>query len=113
MKQQLKKWISVTACLFFVFAATAQPQKKSPRWLPENGYWVIESNTQTPKNHIVHFYTNDNVQIYSEKINGRKLNVNQRKVKMKLKEVLDLSMTAWIKNQHPEADKDYLAVLLK
>lgn len=113
MKQQLKKWIAVTACILFAFAGFAQKNKKLPGWLPENGYWVMESNVHTPKNHIVRFYTNNNVLIYSENISGKKLNINQRKVKMKLKEVLDLSMTAWIKNQHPEADKNYLAVLLK
>ncbi len=113
MKQQLKKWIAVTACMLLVFTAMAQQKKRLPRWLPEDGYWVTESNIHAAKNHIVRFYTNDNVLIYSEKITGTKLNINKRKVKMKLKEVLQLSMTAWKKNKHPEADKDYLAVLLK
>jgi hypothetical protein len=113
MKQQLKKWIAVTSCMLFVFAGMAQQNKKLPGWLPENGYWVVESNLHSPKNHIVRFYTLGNVLIYSEKISGTKLNINQRKVKMKLKEVLELSVSAWKKNKYPEADKDYLAVLLK
>lgn len=113
MKQQIKKWIAVTACILLVFAGTAQQKKKSPGWLPENGYWIVESNLHTPKNHIVRFYNLDNVLIYSEKISGTKLNIAKRKVKMKLKEVLELAVTAWKKNKYAEADKDYLAVLLK
>ena len=66
MKQQLKKWIAVTGFMLLVFTGMAQQNKKSPAWLPENGYWIVESNLHTPKNHIVRFYTLDNVLIYSE-----------------------------------------------
>jgi hypothetical protein len=113
MKQQLKKWIAVTTCMLFVFTGMAQQNKKLPGWLPVNGYWVVESNVHTPKNQVVRFYTNNNELVYSETISGRKLNINQRKVKMKLKDVLELAVAAWKKNNYPEADKDYLAALLK
>ncbi len=113
MKQQLKKWIAVTGFMLLVFTGMAQQNKKSPAWLPENGYWIVESNLHTPKKHIVRFYTLDNVLIYSERISGKKLNIDKCKVKMKLKQVLELTVTAWKKNKYPEADKDYLAVLLK
>ncbi len=113
MKQQIKKRIAVIVCVLLVFSGMTQPKKKLPGWLPENGYWIVESNLHSPKNHIARFYNLDNVLIYSEKINGTKLNIDKRKVKMKLKEVLELAVTAWKKNKYAEADKDYLAVLLK
>lgn len=62
---------------------------KFPGWVSEKGYWVVESNIHSPLDHVVSFYTNDNQLIYKETLTGVKLNPEKRKVKMKLKKILE------------------------
>jgi hypothetical protein len=42
-----------------------------------------------------------------------KLNPDKKKVKMKLKEVLEASVLVWQKSKQPEANKDYVTAKLK
>lgn len=62
---------------------------KFPGWVSEKGYWVVESNIHSPLNHVVSFYTNDNKLIYKETLTDIKLNPEKRKVKLKLKKILE------------------------
>lgn len=73
-------------------------QPRFPKWISEKGYWVIESNIKTPKSSIVRFYTNDRHLIYTEKVEGVKLNVKKKKTLMNLKNVLEKVVYAWEKN---------------
>lgn len=74
-------------------SAVSAPLK--PVWLPENGYWVVESNLKTPKHSIVYFYADDDTLIYKEELNGVKLNLKKDKTKMKLKKLLESALWAW------------------
>lgn len=79
-----------------VVAQDKQPVKPAiPRWAPEEGYWVAESNKHQPKQCTIFFYTNEHTLIYKEKIEGVKLNLNSSRVKMRLKKVLETSLIAW------------------
>lgn len=75
------------------FAQLISSQKdrrpKFPSWVSDKGYWVVESNINSPLNHIVRFYNNDNELLYRENLTGVKLDPEKRKVKMKLKKVLE------------------------
>ncbi|MES2891102.1 MAG: hypothetical protein V4725_03795 [Bacteroidota bacterium] len=62
---------------------------KPPRWHSDKGYWVIESNVKTPHQSIVRFFNADRQLIYTENINGVKLDCSKRKTLMKLKRVLE------------------------
>jgi len=74
---------------------TSETAAPKPAWLPEYGYWVVESNVKTPKHSIVYFYTDDNTLIYKEEVDGIKLKPNKEKTKMKLKKLLDSALWAW------------------
>ena len=50
-------------------------------------------------NHIIRFYNNDNELLYKETITGVKMKAGKRKVKMKLKKVLEASVQAWEKKK--------------
>jgi hypothetical protein len=63
-----------------------------PRWISDKGYWVAESNVHTPTQCTIRFYNNDHVMVYSEKVEGIKLKLQKRKVKMNLKKVLESSI---------------------
>ncbi|MBL7738366.1 MAG: hypothetical protein JNK14_04050 [Chitinophagaceae bacterium] len=114
MKQKTKTWMAVLALTFISLCSFAQDEQQTatPRWVSDKGYWVVESNIHAPLNHIIRFYDNNDVLIYKETITGIKLNPAKRKVRMKLKKVLDASVLAWEKNKQPEENKDYVASIL-
>ena len=74
---------------------SSETASSKPAWLPENGYWVVESNLKTPKHSIVYFYTDDDTLIYKEELNGVKLNPKKDQTKMKLKKLLESALWAW------------------
>lgn len=121
MKEQIKKWIAVAVFSFFTNYNFAQDSNSTQEyetpvpapWVSDKGYWVTESNVQTPTNHIIRFYTNEDILVYTEKLNGVKLNINKRKVKMKLKKALEISLLAWEQHKQPLTDKDYVIALLR
>lgn len=83
-----------------------------PRWVSEKGYWVVENNINQPKTALVRFYNNENTLVYKEQITGIVLKLNKRRVKMKLKKVLEASVLAWTQHE-PAKDEQRLTVLLK
>ena len=92
MTHRTRSWVVVTVLSLISMGSFAQltpfqqeRRPKFPRWVSEKGYWVVESNINSPLNHIVRFYNNDNELLYKETLAGVKLNPDKRKVKMKLK----------------------------
>lgn len=69
-------------------------RSKFPGWVSEKGYWVIEGNIKSPLDHVVRFYDNDNNMVYKETFTGIKMNPEKRKVKMKLKKILESAILA-------------------
>jgi hypothetical protein len=116
MKQKTKAWAAAVVLGFFSLSSFAQERvvtTPAPRWVSDKGYWVVESNTHSPLNHTVWFYNNDNVLIYKEAVAGIKLNTAKRKVKMKLKKVLEVSVTAWEQKSPMEENKRYVSAIMK
>ena len=72
---------------------------KFPRWVSDKGYWVIESNTNSPLNHIIRFYNTDNVLVYKETLTAIKLNPEKKRIKMRLKKILEASVLTWEKKK--------------
>ena len=102
MTYRKRSWIIIAALslvsmsTFGQFAASKSGiQPKSPRWVSDKGYWVLESNINSPRNHIIRFYNTDNVLVYKETLAGVKLNAEKTKVKMKLKKILESSVATW------------------
>ena len=106
--------ISFMVLLSFIsVAVSAQTEEEitpvpTPKWVSDNGYWIVETNINTPKNNTIYFYNNDHVLIYKEKLDGVVLKVKKRSVKMNLKKVLDQSITAY--NERQKASEDQMLV---
>ena len=112
----MKKLKTITAAIaILLFAASTNAQTKEDRapWASEKGYWVVESNARTPLQHSIRFYTNDNVLVYSENVEGIRMHPDRKKVKMKLKEVLEQSVSAWEQNKTETKDKNYVIARLR
>jgi len=80
--------------LSYLVAPAQEPKHAGPKWVSEKGYWVVEGNVKTPLDHTIRFYDNNDELVYTEKLEGVKLNVGKRKVKMKLKQVLESAILA-------------------
>ncbi len=85
---------------------------KFPRWVSDKGYWVVESNINSPMDHIIRFYTTDNVLVYKETLKGVKLNAERSKVKMKLKKILESSVLAWEKRKQGSEELAWVKAVL-
>ena len=110
MKMILKAAITIVlSCSTLILFA----QGKSPRWLPEKGYWVIESSLREPQNAIVHFYNDENIKVYKEEVKGYGRKLNRRKYKMQLKKMLDKAVTAWAGQQPLRENEGFFIALLQ
>ena len=105
---------TIITTTFFLFSIVAVAQQKRPvPGVSDNGYWVVESNVKTPKTNIIHFYTNNNELVYRETLEGVRLNTNRKKVRIKLQQVLEISLIAWQQNKKVAADMGYVKIKLK
>jgi hypothetical protein len=112
--KELKTLVVSALFCFATYQGHAQDAGQAiPKWISKKGYWVVESNIQDPLNHQVRFYNNEDILLYKETITGVKLDPARKRVKMRLRKVLDATLLAWEKNQKPEEDKNYVLAILK
>ena len=114
MNQKSKTGVVALALALISIGSFAQGSPSSnPKWVSDSGYWIVESNIHTPLNHIIWFYNNDNVLVYKEIVTGVKLNPARRKVKMKLKKVLEASLVAWDEKGRTKEDGTLVKTILR
>lgn len=82
-----------------MFAQQTGAVSSTPKWISDKGFWIIENNIKTPDTSIIHFYNNDNIEVYSEKVEGIIINLKKRKTLMRLKKALDQSLFVWKQSQ--------------
>ena len=118
MKKSIMLCLMLSALLLTSAKVWAQDEDQSvppraPKWISEKGYWVVESNIKTPYHSIIHFYNNDNVLVYREKIDGVKINLSRSRTKMKLKKILEQSIIAWENSHSPKENEQWVTKALK
>jgi hypothetical protein len=102
--------VLIVSCIIMQAPAFSQhTQRMPPSWVSDKGWWVVESNIHSPKQHIVYFYNNDGVLVYKEKLEGIRLKPQKEATKMQLKEVLEALVLAWEK-QHVLKENESLVV---
>ena len=82
-----------------------------PAWISEKGYWVVQTNANSPQQYTVLFYSKENKLVYRQEMKGRKLNPDKRKTKMKLKRTLEEALAKPWTNMG-EADQPYFTTSL-
>ena len=118
MKKTFGKYAAALALVFISFSSFSQDNDtqdnyidkstKTPAWVSDNGYWMMENNIHQPLQYTVRFYNNQNVLVGKQEITGKKMNLKRKKVKMELKAMLESTLVAW-NNQQPAADTAALA----
>lgn len=116
MINNLKKAL-LTILIASSLAGTAQESEtrstKTPRYVSEKGYWVIESNVKQPKSAIVYFYNLQQQLVYKEEVSRIHLNINRTKVKMRLKKALELAIAINEKEQQWPKDEKIIAGIFR
>ena len=116
MKKKLATIFMATVLASVTLTSAAQKNENQsnnyPKWLSKYGYWVIEKNISTPKNATILFYNNTNTLVYTEKVEGVKLNTRSKKTLMKLKQALEESLIAW-KQQQPVEGQQLVTNILR
>lgn len=113
MKHQLKLIITLPFLFILNFSFAQSGHYKTPHWVPNEGSWVVEQNENQPRHNIIRFYNEQHELIYTERLDGIWLDVQRKKVKMKLKKLLENRIVAWSMNKTREADKGYVAAAFK
>ena len=114
----MKKYFQ-TVLIMFLLGLSAAAQDASPEkypvpdWLSGKGYWVIESNRNSPRKSIVHFYNNEHMVVYREKVEGIRINLNRKKTLYRLKNVLEQAIVAWEKEKVLRENEQLVAKALK
>lgn len=117
MKALLK---SIICTSVWIIAATDLPARehassanKKPRWISDKGFWQIEFNIHSPENSVVYFYNNESTLVYKENVYGMVLDLNKKRVKMKLKKALESALAAWNKNHVIQRDQQLVNMLFR
>ncbi|WP_448698067.1 hypothetical protein ACFGVR_14695 [Mucilaginibacter sp. AW1-3] len=76
--------------LLLVIASHFANAQKVP--MSSNGYWVIESTKQTPKQSTIRFYNLSNELIYQETVSGKKLKVDNNHTRIALNNTLQVAL---------------------
>jgi hypothetical protein len=86
------KILTLALCLLCLTEGQAQAKKSC---MPREGYWVVESNVKTPKTATVWFYTPENILVYKQNFEGKKLKVTRAKTVKQLNAMLHECIVAW------------------
>jgi hypothetical protein len=113
MKKMLLILAIATTAISFKATAQNQSSTKTPKWISDKGYWVLEDNKKGNSFSVINFYNNDNQLVYREKLIGTSLNINKKKTLMKLKDALDASIVAWEEKHTLKEDEAIVAKVLQ
>lgn len=95
------------------FAQEETPKCKAGHYTSDKGYWVIESNVKSPKNSTIYFYTTQDQLVYKETVEGTRININRKKVLLRLKNVLEQSVLTYEQNHKATQDQMLVTLALK
>lgn len=113
MKSKIKFVAVVIFILLTKISFGQSNSDKAPRWVPNEGHWVVEQNNDQPRHNIIRFYNDQDELVYTEALDGIVLDVHRKKVKMKLKKLLEDILINWTKNKTKETNRGYVAAVFK
>ena len=94
----MKLLLSLFLLTCFHTMRTEAQSSKTPKWMCEKGFWVIQSNVHTPKIATIYFYNNERELVYKEDVKGRRINIERLKARKHLEAVLYNAVIAFKKD---------------
>lgn len=70
-------------------------KKRASSWIPDTGFWVIQSTVKNPDRSTICFYNGEKVLVYKEQVKDIRINLKRKKVLMRLRNVLEQSLLNW------------------
>lgn len=95
MKQMLTGTMALVLLSMLSLQVAAQTGNSTAPWVSTNGYWVVESNKKSPKEALVHFYTNNNTLVYTKAIHNQRLKLHKTATLLQLKDMLEDAVAAY------------------
>lgn len=99
MKKPFARMIATILLLALMHMGYAQEhssgKKHTPSWIPDKGFWVIQSTVKRPDISTVYFYNAEKVLVYKEQVEGVRINLHRKKVLKRLCHVLEQSLSNW------------------
>ena len=84
-----------------------------PSWVPESGFWVVQSSLHEPAKHTIYFYTDQRELVYKEEVEGVQFNVESDRIRMHLKKALETALLAWRKQKLAKENEGLVISLLQ
>jgi hypothetical protein len=99
--------------LFILFISVSAVHAQSrPNDLPEKGFYVLINNKDSVNATTVQFYNDEQQLIYEEKVSGKKLNLDRKKVRRSLNSCLSKALLAWNYKKEVQLDKNWVAATI-
>ena len=96
MKKKIGKYAAAVILMLVSINSFSQNNDHSiPSWVSDKGYWVVETNIHQPLQHTIRFYNNEHILVGTKDIAGIKMNMKRKRVKMRLKSMLESSLLVW------------------
>jgi hypothetical protein len=103
MKQRIVKRVHMgiitVMLLCFYCHAAGQLANTAPAWVPEHGYWIVETNLHVPRQYIIRFYNDAHVLVSTLSVSNKTMRLGRTKTRMQLKEMLESSLRQWAAKQ--------------
>jgi hypothetical protein len=100
MNKRFKGQTLIIGLMITALSVSAQEEETAPiasvipKYVSDKGFWVVEGNIHNKQEHTIHFYNNDDLQVYQQRITGS-LKLKKRKILMHIKRMLDTAVVAW------------------
>lgn len=110
----MKPIFKLTVFTFIILCTINASAQKRVSQNPNDpkGFWVIQSNIHSPKTSTVYFYNNHQELIYKELVTGKRININRKKIRIQLNNVLEQSVLSWEKEKVAKENQQWLATKL-
>ncbi|MEN0055258.1 MAG: hypothetical protein AAGC65_16405 [Mucilaginibacter sp.] len=109
----MKSKLNLRHLLFFfillITASVARAQSESP----EKGFYVLINNKDSMSVTTVQFYNDEQQLIYEERLQGKKLNLDRKKVRRLLNSCLSKALLAWNYKKEVLLNKNWVATMVR
>lgn len=109
----MKKYPGFIIAIFFLVITPKSTFAQKKSYVPEEGFWVLESNKKEKKSSLVKFYDDHSALIYEERVTGVRMNIKRKKTLLHLKAALEKAMVAWNDTKETKYNNGLLAGIIK
>lgn len=108
----MKSKLNLRHLLFLFILLITASAAHAQSGLPEKGFYVLINNKDSMKVTTVQFYNDEQQLIYEERLQGKKLNLDRKKVRRSLNSCLSKALLAWNYKKEVLLNKNWVAAMV-